>query len=407
LAIPRHDGPYRQQRALDIAAGSQSNNGPCTPAGGLPACREETSKMSQGHVSSRGSKQGTMLAARLHGPADLRVERVPRPGPPKHDEVLLRVKVTGICGSDLHTYLDARIGDAPVSSPLILGHEFSGVVLQAGADALDGNGRRLEPGTRVAVDPAQPCLLCEPCQHGHPNLCRNIRFCSTYPNDGSLSEWMLMPARCCFPVPKAISDIEAALLEPLGVALHAVDLAKVRAGHSVAILGAGSIGLFIQQVAKVAGADPIFVTDKFPWRLKVARQHGAIAIPCDQEDPVARIQKETAGRGVDVAIEAAWADHSVQQAAEMTRPGGRVVLVGIPSDDRLLLKHSTARRKGLTLKLCRRMKHTYPRAIQLVERGRLDLRGLVSHRFPLRRAGEAFALNAAYRDQVVKVIIEC
>jgi L-iditol 2-dehydrogenase len=257
------------------------------------------------------------------------------------------------------------------------------------------------------VDPAQPCLVCDLCQQGHPNLCRKIRFCSNYPNDGSLSQWMLMPARCCFPVPKAISDIEAALLEPLGVALHAVDLGKVRPAHSVAILGAGSIGLFILQIARLAGADPIFVTDKFPWRLKVARQLGATAIRCDREDPVARIDKETAGRGVDVAIEAAWADHSVQQAAEMTRPGGLVVLVGIPSDDRLMMKHSTARRKGLTLKLCRRMKHTYPRAIRLAQRGGVDLSGLVSHRFALRRAAEAFALNAAYRDQVVKIIIEC
>ena len=363
--------------------------------------------MSRAYVHGRGSQQGAMLAARLHGPADLRVERVPRPGPPKRGEVLLRVKVTGICGSDLHAYQDARIGDTPVTSPLILGHEFAGVVRQVGPDALDGNGRPLQPGTRVAVDPAQPCLLCDLCQQGHPNLCRSIRFCSNYPNDGSLSQWMLLPARCCFPVPKTISDIEAALLEPLGVALHAVDLAKVRAAHSVAILGAGSIGLSILQVARLAGADPVFVTDKFPWRLKAARQHGAIAIHCDREDPVARIDKETAGRGVDAAIEAAWADHSVQQAAEMTRPGGRVVLVGIPSDDRLMMKHSTARRKGLTVKLCRRMKHTYPRAIQLAERGRIDLRGLVSHRFPLRRAGEAFALNAAYRDQVVKIIIEC
>jgi L-iditol 2-dehydrogenase len=197
------------------------------------------------------------------------------------------------------------------------------------------------------------------------------------------------------------------LLEPLGVGLHAVDLAKLRAAQSVAILGAGSIGLFILQLAKLSGADPIFVTDKFSWRLKLAERYGAVAIHCDQEDPVARINKETAGRGVDVAIEAAWADDSVQQAAEMAGAGGRVVLVGIPSDDRLLMQHSTARRKGLTIKLCRRMKHTYPRAIRLAERGRVDLRGLVSHRFPLRRAVEAFALNAAYRGEVVKTIIEC
>jgi L-iditol 2-dehydrogenase len=363
--------------------------------------------MSKAPVNHRKPPPTTMLAARLHGPADLRVERVPRPGPPARDQVLLRVKVTGICGSDLHSYHDARIGDTPVASPLVLGHEFSGVVKAAGPDALDGNGRPLPPGARVAVDPAQPCLHCELCQLGHPNLCRNMRFCSNHPYDGSLSEWMLMPARCCFPIPKSMSHVEAALLEPLGVAIHAVDLAKLRPAQSVAILGAGSIGLLLLQVARLAGADPVFVTDKFPWRLKVARQFGAAPIACDAEDPVARIYKETSGRGVDVAFEAAWADHSVQQAAEITRPGGRVVLVGIPSDDRLAMKPSTARRKGLTLKFCRRMKHTYPRAIRLVEGGRVHLRPLVSHRFALRRADEAFALNAAYRDQVVKIVITC
>jgi L-iditol 2-dehydrogenase len=274
---------------------------------------------------------------------------------------------------------------------------------------MDGNGLELKPGTRVAVDPAQPCYHCDLCEQGHPNLCRNVRFCSNHPYDGSLSQWMVMPGRCCFPVPESISDIEAALLEPLGIAIHAVDLAKLRVARSVAILGAGSIGLFILQVARLSGADPIFVSDKFPWRLKVARQLGAKVINCDREDPVARIQKETASRGVDVVIEAAWADESERQAAEMAGLGGRVVLVGIPSAacDRMTMKASTARRKGLTVKFCRRMKHTYPRAIRLAETGRINFRGLVSHRFPLSRAAEAFALNAAYRDQVVKTVIEC
>jgi len=365
--------------------------------------------MKIGQVNRVASKQATMLAARLHGPADLRVERVPRPGPPGPGMALLRVKITGICGSDLHSYQDAKIGNTQVTSPLILGHEFSGVILETGPDALDGNGQPLEPGTRVAADPAMPCHRCDLCEQGHPNLCRNLRFCSNHPYDGSLCQWMLMPARCCFPIPKSISDIEGALLEPLGVAIHAVDLAKIRAARSVAILGAGSIGLFILQVARLSGADPVFVSDKFPWRLKVARQHGAVAINCDREDPVARVLKETAGRGVEVVIEAAWAAESVQQAAEMACLGGRIVLVGIPaaSGDRLTMKPSTARRKGLTVKFCRRMKHTYPRAIQLVERGLVSFRGFVSHRFPLSRAGEAFALNSAYRDQVVKIVIEC
>lgn len=347
-----------------------------------------------------------MLAARLHGPRDLRIERVPHPGPPGRGEALLRVRATGVCGSDLHSYIDARIGDTPVEAPLILGHEFSAVVEAVGPGALDGRSEPLRPGTRVAVDPAQPCHRCELCEHGHPNLCCNLAFCGNYPYGGSFCEWIRMPARSCFPVPKSIDDESAALLEPLGVALHAVDFAKLRVGHSAAILGAGPIGLLILQVAKLAGAAPIFVTDKFPWRLKLAATCGGIPIHCDKEDPVQRITQETHGRGVDVAIEAAWADQSVSQAADMARLGGRVVLVGIPGDDHLALKASAARRKGLTMLMSRRMKHVYPRAIRLADEGRVDLRGLVSHRFPLKRAVDAFRLNAAYEDQVVKVIVE-
>jgi L-iditol 2-dehydrogenase len=347
-----------------------------------------------------------MLAARLHGPADLRVERVPHPGRPGPGQVLLRVSVTGVCGSDLHSYQDARIGDTPVEAPLVLGHEFSGVIEEVGSNLVDGNFEPLRPGTRVAVDPAQPCGRCEQCENGHPNLCRRLHFCGNFPDGGSLCEWMHMPARSCFPVPDTLSDTEAALLEPLGVAMHAVDLARLRVGHSLAILGAGPIGLLILQVARLAGADPIYVTDKFSWRLKQASRHGAVAINCEAENAIRSIHQETKGRGVDVAIEAAWADKSVEDAAEMCKLGGRLVLVGIPSDDGLAMKHSTARRKGLTILMSRRMKHIYPRAIRLAESRRVALEDLVSHRFPLEKAGEAFRLNSAYQDEVVKIMIE-
>ncbi|MDQ5851949.1 MAG: zinc-binding dehydrogenase, partial [Chloroflexota bacterium] len=191
-----------------------------------------------------------------------------------------------------------------------------------------------------------------------------------------------------------------------GVAIHATDLAHIRVANSVAILGAGPIGLCILQAVKLSGADPIFVSDKLPWRLELAKRFGAIPIHCDEEDPVRSVLEATNGRGVDVAIEAAWSDHSVQQAAEMARLGGRLVLVGIPGDDGLSLKHSTARRKGLTIRMARRMKHTYPRAIHLVEQQAVDLPSMISHRFPLDRAPEAFALNTDYQDHVVKVIID-
>lgn len=303
-------------------------------------------------------------------------------------------------------YQDARIGDTAFPQPLCLGHEFAGIVEAVGDGALDGFGKPLTVGTLVAVDPAQHCGVCEMCQKGHPNLCPNHKFLGVYPDDGSMRELALVPASTCFPAPAGASAAEAALLEPLGVALHAIDLAHVRVGESMAIIGAGPIGLLILQVAKLAGAAPIFVTERLPWRLKLARELGATAIDCDEHDGVQAVMQATGGRGVDVAIEAAWADQSIQQAADMARLGGRLVLVGIPGNDQLTMRHSTARRKGLTIRVARRMKHVYPRAIALLERGAADLRKLISHRFPLERAAEAFAMNVRYDAGVVKIIID-
>ena len=327
-----------------------------------------------------------MLAARLYGPRDIRVERIPHPGKPGPGNVLLRVTATGICGSDVHAFANARIGDTVLKSPLVLGHEFAGVIETIGSGV-----EELRAGMSGAVDPAQPCHHCDLCEGGNPNLCRRLHFCGLYPDDGSLCEFMVVPARTCFPVPDSIDDEAAAMLEPLGVALHAINLAKIRPGNRVAVIGAGPIGLLLVQAAKLAGAGEIFVRDPLPGRLMLAAKLGA---------------KPLAVRGeVDVAIEAAWGGAAIEQALELARPGGRVVLVGIPSEDRCAFQHSTARRKGLTIVFSRRMKHTYPRAIRLVESGKVDVHSLVTHRVPLKNVAEAFALNSAYKDNVVKIIV--
>jgi L-iditol 2-dehydrogenase len=348
-----------------------------------------------------------MLAARLHGPRDLRIERVPTPGTPGAGQVLLRTAVTTICGSDLHSYLDARIGDTQLESPLVLGHEFSAWVEAVGPEPLDGNGEILQVGRLVAVDPATPCHRCEFCERGHPNLCRRLHFCGLWPDDGSLREFMVMPARCCFPVPADMTPVDAALLEPLGIALHSVDLAHLKVAESAAVLGAGPIGLCLVKVAALSGACPIIVTEPLPWRAAAARRLGAHEVVNPKEvDPVEAILRVTHGRGVDVAFEAAWGEDTVRQAGEIACLGGRVVLVGIPRADTLDLRPSAARRKGLTVKFSRRMKHTYPRTIGLLNRSQAGLSDLISHRFPLGQADRAFALNVDYLDQVMKVCVE-
>lgn len=348
-----------------------------------------------------------MLAARLHGARDIRIDEVDEPGAPGRGEVLIRVSAVGICGSDLHSYEDGRIGDTVVQQPLILGHEFAGEVLACGEDARDGEDRPLRPGQRVAVDPAQPCLRCDLCLRGHPNLCRRLHFCGLWPDDGALCERMLVPAHGCFPVPDSLSAAEAALLEPLGVALHAVDLGKLRLARSVAVLGCGPIGLLIIRLAQLAGAGPIYACDRYSWRAAAAGAWGASeAWNCADEDSVERIARMTDRRGVDVVFEAAWGDETIAEAAEMARPGGRLVLVGIPSADVLTMKHSTARRKGLTILLSRRMKHVYPRAIRLATGGALKLEALLSRRYPLEQTAAAFASYAAWEPGVQKLLVE-
>jgi L-iditol 2-dehydrogenase len=285
----------------------------------------------------------TMLAARLHNPSDMRLEQVDFPPSPKKGEALIRVLKSGICGSDLHIFKNGRIGDTIVDSPMIIGHEFCGVVEEVGDDAYDGNYSLLKAGTRVAIDPARPCYHCEQCRKGNPNLCVNLQFCGNYPCDGCFCEYLITPSRCCFPLPEEISDVEGVLLEPLGVAIHSVDLAYIKPAYSAAIYGAGPIGLLILQVARLAGADPVYIVDRYDWRLELASEFGGIPINCEKESPIKRIMSETSGRGVDVAFEAAFGEETNNLAAESVCNGGRIVLTGIPEDDKLLIRHSTAR----------------------------------------------------------------
>ncbi len=329
-----------------------------------------------------------MKTLRLHNPGDLRLhdEPVPVPGA---GEKLLRVTAVGICGSDLHWLNEAGIGDARLDKPLVLGHEFTALT---------------DDGVRVAVDPAIACGVCEYCKRGDPNLCENLVFAGHSSQDGAMREQMTWPERCLYPIPNQVSDADGVMLEPLGIAIHAVDLAHLKIGMSVGIFGCGPIGLLILQLARLAGASEVLATDVLPHRVEAAQLHGADEAYVVENSIDNQQLMRLAGRKLDVVFEAAGEDAAVEMAVAAARPGGKVILVGIPSDDRTSFTASTARRKGLTLKLVRRMKLTYPRAIQLVESGKVNVRSLVTHTFPLDRATEAFAV-AARRDGLKVVII--
>jgi L-iditol 2-dehydrogenase len=347
----------------------------------------------------------TMTTSRLYGIGDLRIEEaaVPEPG---YGEVLLKIASVGTCGSDVHYFVEGAIGDAVVEEPITMGHEFSAWIAALGEGVAE-EVPDLEVGGLVAVEPAIPCGVCESCQHGHPNLCPDVQFCGTPPIDGVFAEYAVMPAENCFPLPEGFTADEGALLEPLGVAIHAVDLAHLKPGQTVAVLGAGPIGLLTAAVARVAGAGQILMTEPLDFRREFALEYCADEVfDPGSEDVVSAILEATSGRGVDVAFEAAGASETPEHAARVTRPGGKVIVIGIPSDNQMLMSASNVRRKGLTIKLVRRMKHTYPRAIAMVHSGMIDILPLATHHYPLDQIKEAFELVATYGDGVLRVMIE-
>jgi L-iditol 2-dehydrogenase len=326
-----------------------------------------------------------MKAARLHGPGDVRthLEAVPEPRP---GDALVRVDAVGICGSDLHWFGEGGIGDSSLTAPLVLGHEIAGTV----------EGGTLD-GQVVAVDPAIPCGTCDTCRRDLGHLCPEVRFAGHGAVDGGMRESMAWPVHLLYPLPPTLTAEDGALLEPLGVAIHAVDLGKLRPGTAVAVIGCGPIGLLIIQVARSRGAHVAVAVDPLPHRRELALRLGAESAAAPEEK-LGDIDLDVAA-AFDVVGSAA----AVEIAVGAARPGGRVVLVGIPDDDRTTFPAALARRKGLTLLVSRRMAEVYPRAIELVADGAVDVRSIVSHRYALDAAADAF--DTARRRLGHKVLI--
>ena len=241
---------------------------------------------------------------------------------------------------------------------------------------------------------------------GHPHICPNGRFVGSPGVPGAMQELLVHPARLAFKLPENLSYVQGAVLEPLGVGLHAVNLGRIRIGDTVAVLGCGPIGLFIVQLARLAGAQDVFATDVLNHRLQMAEKCGAsLGIKPTRYDPVRTILEATQGRGVDVAFEVAGAAETPEQAAEVSKGCGTVVVVGICADDRMPFRATPTRRKGLTIKVSRRMKHIYPRLIALSERRTVNPGALVTHTFPLEMGHEAFRILDRYEDDAGKVVI--
>jgi len=313
--------------------------------------------------------------------------------------VQVRVEAVGVCGSDMHAYTEGAVGGNANIYPMLLGHEPAGRIVKTGAGVTG-----LAEGDRGALEPALYCYHCEFCLSGHHNVCTNIRFLSTPNHPGFFRELVNLPVANFKSVPAGMSYGEAALAEPLAVAIHSLRLAQIGPGETVAVIGAGPIGLLTIAALRAAQAGRIWAVDPLAHRREMARGIGADVV-LEPGEAVKEILRATGQRGVDCAIDCAAGKETTSQAAQITRNAGRVVLTGIHTSAFVEVDASAMRRKELTLFNVRRSNHETEEALELLGAHAAWFAPLLTHTRELDHIDEAFAIASQYRDGVGKMIV--
>jgi len=339
-----------------------------------------------------------MRAAELIAPLTFRLTDMPieDPGP---GEVQVRIEAVGVCGSDLHAYSEGAVGSTPNVYPMVLGHEPAGRIVKTGVGVTG-----LAAGDRGALEPALYCYHCEFCLSGHHNVCANIRFLSNPHHPGFFRELVNLPVANFLPIPAGISCDEATLAEPLAVALHSVRLASIRPGETVAVIGAGPIGLLTIAALRAAKAGRIWAVEPLVHRIELARSIGA-DVAIEPREAAEEILRGTEQRGVDCAIDCAAREHTTSQAIQLTRNAGRVALTGIHSTPFVSMDGSAMRRKELTIFNVRRSNHETEEALELLRAHPEWFAPLLTHAREIESIDEAFAIASQYRDGVGKMIV--
>jgi len=342
-----------------------------------------------------------MKAAFLTGVRSIEIREVPAPRVVRDDDVLVRSRAVGVCGSDLHYYLSDSVGSDRVSYPFIPGHECAGVVEEVGRGVT-----RVKPGDAVVVEPAVSCGTCDQCRTGRPHTCRKLLFLGHYGElTGGMAEFALAPDRNCVPLPAKMSLIQGVLAEPLSIALYAAGLAGSVRGKTAAVLGAGPIGLCVVMALKAEGAGAVYATEKVEARERAAATAGAdwTGNP-DREDVVAEILSRDS-IGLDLVFECCGDQTALDQAVALLKPGGTVVVVGIPLEPRVTFDSGRLRRKEIRVQSVRRQNKCLEKAVGMIHSGRVKVDFLATHDFKLGQAREAYETAAERRDGVLKAIV--
>jgi L-iditol 2-dehydrogenase len=343
-----------------------------------------------------------MKAMVLTGISKMEMLEIPAPGIREADDVLIKMKVVGVCGSDVHYYTRGKIGSQVVQYPFPVGHEGAGEVVKIGPAVTS-----VKPGNRVAIEPTMPCGQCDQCLAGRPHTCRKLRFLGCPGQaDGCLSEFIVMPEHSCYRIPDSMSYDEAAISEPLAIGLYAVNQSIPLKGATVGILGFGPIGMSVLLSAMAKEAEKIYVTDLVDERLLIARQSGAAWTGNPLKMDVVAGVKEKEPLLLDVVFECCGKQEAADQAIELLKPGGKLMIIGIPEFERWSFHVDPMRHKEICVQNVRRQNHSLEEALALMETKRIDVARMPTHRFPFEKTKDAFDLVTVYGEGVMKAMID-
>ena len=330
------------------------------------------------------------------------VIEIPMPRRTHDSDVLVKIAQVGVCGSDIHYFETGKIGARHVRFPFILGHECAGIVVEIGSNTV-----RVKPGDRVAVDPAISCGECDQCLNGRKHTCRKLSFMGC-PDEapGCLSEYIVMPEQCLYPIPATLTFTEGVVCEPLSIGIYAVKLANPQLHNHIGILGTGPIGLSVLNVLKQKGIKNLLTTDILEYRNSIAEKSGAIWSGNPLIESIEAKCSELYPLGLDVVFECAGQQAALDQAIHMLMPGGKLVIIGIPREEHITIPIDIVRRKEITIINVRRQNECLEEAIKTLAQKQFPLALFISHFFPFLNAQKAFEMVAKYDDNVMKAIIQ-
>jgi L-iditol 2-dehydrogenase len=343
-----------------------------------------------------------MKAMMLTGIRQMEMKEVPDPVLRGPKDVKIKMKVLGICGSDVHYYTRGKIGSQVVNYPFTVGHEGAGVVIETGSSVT-----KVRKGDIIAIEPAMPCWECDQCKSGRYHTCRKLKYLGCPGQaEGCLSEYLVMPEESCFPLPGKLTADQGAISEPLSIGVYSVKQSGSINGAKIAILGFGPIGMSVALAAKADGAQKIYVTDKIDDRLAIAEKLSVSNTLNPIKENIVEKIRQREPLGLDVVFECCGQQQALDQAVDIVKPGGKIMVVGIPEFDSWSLNVEDTRRREISLHFIRRQVGCVEPALEYMENVKININHMITHRFPFGKAKEAFDLVAAYNDGVMKAMID-